>query len=112
MKRKSKKKHVKNIDALIKKWFGCCDLFSFDYEYAKFLSAAMKAFVSANKTFPSYPWTFKGIKEWREFVLQISKDIDGFINNEFETIKDEDRLRKIAHKAIMRFAKNWWMFWM
>lgn len=99
-----KSKHVKNIDALIKKGFGCCDLFSFDYEYAKFLSAAMKAF--AKKTY-SYPNEFKSCKEWEDYVLQIAKDIDGFLNYDYESMKEEARLRKVAHKAIMRFAKDW-----
>lgn len=103
-----KKKHIKRINWIIKKGFGCCDLYNFNYEFAKFLAAALNQF---RKEISSYPMKFDSFKKWEEFIKKIVDDIEQYIQGDFSSVKEEAKKLKIAHNAIKRFAEHWPSFW-
>ena len=102
-----KKKHKKRLN--IKK-LGCCDTFSFYWPVANIIKLGCREF---EKSKLSYPRKFT-MKSWQEFCKGIADDIEEWqkwTNGSGADLNKENQLEKKAHRAIIRFAKEWRNFW-
>ena len=103
----TKKKHKERLN--IRK-LGCCDVFSFYSPVANIIKLGCREFA---ETSFSYPNGFT-MKSWQEYCKSIADDIEEWqkcTSGSAFDIKKEYRLEKNAHKAIIRFAKEWRNFW-
>ena len=108
-KTKEKKKHISKLNM---KKLGCCDISSFDFSIARVIALALRELSDITS---GYPQSFSSLEEWKTFCRKIAYDIDTYL--EYTKMpsdwdgKKEERLAKVAEKAMMRFTKNWRSFW-